>query len=392
MERLKELFGEILDIRDIQGKRHCLMHIIVMSVCAILCGYRDFEDIHDYCKGKKEWLDRHLGLWNGIPCSRTFNNVFRLIPAQKFLEIFMKWIGEIVQDKTGKQIIIDGKAMCGATEKAKNGNIPYIVSAYLSEIGISIGQVRCDEKSNEITAIPELIELLDIEGCIITIDAIGCQSKIVSQIVKKKGHYCLSVKENQSNLYKDIDEYFKFALSDRMESKNISFHETREFSHGRIEKREYYLSEDECLISHINDQNKWKNLKSVGMVVNTRIIGDKTTVHRKYYILDIAPATEHFAEITRNHWRIENNLHWVLDMYFREDLNRTRKDNALENLSLLTKMCFNIISLDKRYDTLNKNGNLVKLSVKRKINRYNLYHHEFHDLLFSVIPNLPLLS
>jgi predicted transposase YbfD/YdcC len=392
MERLKEIFSELIDIRDIQGKRHCLMHILVMSVCGILCGYTDFEDIYDYCKGKEEWLDCHLGLWNGIPCSRTFNNVFRAIPAKSFLEIFMKWIKEIVGDKTGKQIIIDGKAIRGAAEKVQNGNIPYIVSAYLSEVGISIGQVKCDEKSNEITAIPELIELLDIEDCIITIDAIGCQSKIVSQIVKKKGHYCLSVKENQSNLYNDIDAYFKFALTDRTESKNILCHETREFSHGRIEKRKYYLSSDMDLINHINDRSKWKNLKTVGMVENTREIGSKTTVKQKYYILDIDITAERFAEITRNHWQIENNLHWVLDMYFREDLSRTRKDNALENLSLLTKMCFNIISLDKRYDTVNKNGNLIKLIVKRKINRYNLYLNEFEDLLFSVITLLSFFS
>ena len=392
MERLKEIFGEIIDERDIQGKRHCLMHILVMSVCAILCGYRDFEDIHDYSKAKEEWFDKHLRLWNGIPCSRTFNNVFRVIPAQSFLEIFMKWIKEIVKDRTGKQIIIDGKAMRGAADKAQNGNIPYIVSAYLCEVGISIGQVRCDEKSNEITAIPELIELLEIEGCIITIDAIGCQSKIVSQIVKQKGHYCLSVKENQGNLYKDIEEYCKYALSEPIESTNIAYHVTREFSHGRTEKRKYYVSSDEYLISHINDRNKWKNLKTVGMVENTRVLDGKTTVKQKYYILDIDVTAERFAEITRNHWRIENNLHWILDMFFREDLSRTRKDNALENLSLLSKMCYNIISLDTRYDTLNKNGNLKKLSVKRKINRYNLYQNEFDPPLFSILPHLPIIS
>lgn len=148
MERLKELFNEMVDVRDSKGKRHCLTHILIIAVCATLQGYHDFEDICDYAKAKANWFDQQLGLWNGIPCARTFNNVFRLIPAESFLTIFLIWINEIIQNKTGKQIIIDGKAIRAAAEKVTNGKTPYILSAYIADLGISIGQVKVDEKSN----------------------------------------------------------------------------------------------------------------------------------------------------------------------------------------------------------------------------------------------------
>jgi predicted transposase YbfD/YdcC len=293
------------------------------------------------------------------------------------MEMFAEWVRSIPVGE-GRHIAIDGKAVRNAADKINGGNTPYIVSAFLTEVGISIGQVKCDDKSNEITAIPELLEILDISGCVITIDAIGCQSKIVKKIVEKEGHYCLSVKENQSNLYRDIDEYFRFALTDRLESKNISYHITKSYGHGRIEKRKYYVSNDEDLINHINDRNKWRNLKSVGMVENTREIDGKVTVQRKYYILDIDITAETFAEITRNHWQIENGLHWILDVHFKEDFSSSKKDNSIFNLSLLRKICYNLIKLDDSF------GNI---SFKKKLNRYNFDFNLLENLIFHVIPN-----
>jgi predicted transposase YbfD/YdcC len=219
--------------------------------------------------------------------------------------------------------------------------------------------VKCGEKSNEITAIPELLEILDITGCTITIDAIGCQSKIVKKIVEKEGHYCLSVKENQNSLYKDIDEYFRFALNDRIKLKNISRFTTKTHDHGRNEKRKYYITGDKDLVNHINDKNKWENLKSVGMVENTREINGVTTIERKYCILDIDITPEKFAELTRNHWQIENSLHWILDVHFKEDSSASKKGNSIFNLSLLRKICCNLIKLDHSF------GNI---SFKKKLN------------------------
>ena len=277
----------------------------------------------------------------------------------------------------GGQIAIDGKAAKGAAAKMNGGNTPYIVSAFLTEVVISIGQAKCDAKSNEITAIPELLELLDISDCVITIDAMGCQAQIVKKIVEGSGHCCVSVKENQGNLYRDIDEYSKFALNDVMERQNISEHVTKSYGHGRIEKRRYYIVNDADLINHINDRKKWKNLKSVGMVENTREIDGKKSVQRKYYILDIDITAEKFAEITRNHWQIENGLHWILDVHFKEDFSTSKKDNSIFNLSLLRKICFNLIKLDDSFG---------KISFKKKLNRYNFDFRLLENLIFNVIP------
>ena len=399
MKRLIEMFEEIIDVRDSSGKRHCLSHILVMSVCGILQKRMDFEDIYDYARAHEKWFDKKLRLWNGIPSVGTFRNVFRLIPAETFLEIFLKWIKCIVKEKTGKQIIIDGKAIKGATEKCTNGNIPYIVSAYLADIGISIGQVKVDEKSNEIRAIPELLEILDIDGCIITIDAIGTQTEIMDKIIKKGGNFVLPVKMNNKGANQEAIEYFEDSIEedfkDIIKSKEkeevkeyISKHGEkfevyikRENKHGRDEERIYVKSNNVEWLKN----KKWKHIKSIVMAINNTTVHDNSV---RYYFSSIDLPVEELAKIIRKHWQIENNLHWILDMYFYEDLSRNRKDNAMENLSILKKLCYNIIKLDTRYDKVNKNGNLIKLSTKRKMNRYIDYPNEFEELLFKVIPQI----
>ena len=377
MQTMVEIFEKLEDMRDKRGKKHKLIDIIVMSIYAIICGETDFENITDWLELRKAYFIELLKLAHGIPCADTFLRVFRLIEPVKFMEMFAEWVRSLPVGE-GRHIAIDGKAVKSAADKINGGNTPYIVSAFLTEVGISIGQVKCDDKSNEITAIPELLEILDISGCVITIDAIGCQDKIVKTIVAKEGHYCLCVKENQGNLYRDIDEYFKFALNDAMESQNISYHLTKSYGHGRIEKRKYYIVNDMDLISHINDRKKWKNLKSVGMVENTREIDGKKSVQRKYYILDIDITAEKFAEITRNHWQIENGLHWILDVHFKEDFSTSKKDNSIFNLSLLRKICYNLIKLDDSFG---------KISFKKKLNRYNFDFRLLENLIFNVIPN-----
>lgn len=191
-----------------------------MSVCGILQKRMDFEDIYDYAKSHEKWFNKKLRLWNGIPSVGTFRNVFRLIPAESFLKVFLKWINCIVKEKTGKQIILDGKAIKGATEKCTNGNIPYIVSAYLADIGISIGQVKIEDKSNEITAIPKLLEILDIDGCIITIDAIGTQTEIMDKIIEKGGNFVLPVKMHNKGANKETIDFFESSIEKYFKEKN----------------------------------------------------------------------------------------------------------------------------------------------------------------------------
>ena len=399
MERLVEMFEEIVDVRDSSGKRHCLTHILVMNVCGILQKRMDFEYIYDYAKVHEKWFDKKLNLWNGIPSVKTFRNVFRLIPAEQFLEIFLKWINCIVSEQSGKQIIIDGKAIRGATEKCIYGNIPYIVSAYLADTGISIGQVKENDKSNEITAIPELLEILDIDGCIITIDAIGTQTEIIDTIIEKGGNFVLPVKMNNKGANKDTIDFFNDSIEkdfnekvktkkkvDNLEYMNsykekFEVYVTRENTHGREEERIYIKSNN---INWLKDK-KWKHIKCVIMAINNTTVHDNSI---RYYFSSVDLPIEELARIIRKHWQIENNLHWVLDMYFYEDLSRNRKDNSMENLSILKKMCYNIIKMDKRYDRVNKNGNLVKLSIKRKMNRYIDYPEEFEELLTTVIPQI----
>jgi len=400
MCRLIELLDEIVDVRGSCGKRHSLLHILVMSVCAMLHGFNSFDDIYDYAKAHEAWLDGLLRLWNGIPCARTINNVFRLVPPEAFLEAFMKWVNETIERALGCQIIIDGKAMRAAAEKATNGNTPYIVSAYLADLGISIGQKRVDDKTNEITEIPKLLELLNIEGCIITIDAIGTQEKIMNQIKKQKGDFVLPLKENQRGTYAEVQAFFQEAITEKdlvqilsnplyeyishyksLNGEDFEVYVKREKAHGRKTNRIYIKTESTAWMTN----QKFKHVNCLVMVITLTTVNDNSA---KYYVSSINLPCQELGKIIRKHWQIENNLHWVLDMYFYEDLSRIRKDNAMENMSLLRKLVYNIIKLDTRYDKINKNGNIIKLSTKRKINRYNLYPSEFEELLFEFLPSL----
>lgn len=380
MNNLIIYLNELEDPRDNRGLKHELTNIIVMSIYGILCGNADCESIAYFLELRKEYFTNLLKLENGVPSADTLLRVFSLINPDKFMKIFSKWVSEIVREKASKiegmkVMPIDGKAVRAATQKVQGGNIPYVVSAFMSDLGISIGQVKVDAKSNEITAIPKLLDLIDIKGCIITIDAIGTQTEIVEKIIKKEGHYCLAVKANQKELYKEIQEYFEYTLTDKFEKRQIKKFIQQDKGHGRIEKRESYVITD---IKMLNSCNTWKSIKSIGMTRNYREINGETTVQDKYYISDLELSPEELGKITRKHWSIENNLHWVLDMYFKEDLSTTRKENALHNLALVRKICYNLIKLDD--------------SVKRKeINKRMMYYNYDLDnlerLIFEIYPS-----
>ena len=238
---------------------------------------------------------------------------------------------------------------------------------------MSFCQIKVDNKSNEITAIPELLDMLDLKDSIVTIDAIGTQKNIVKKITEKQGHYCLNVKENQKNLYTEIKEYFDFALSDIEELSKMLRYETKSFGHGRIETREYYVLQD---INFLTEKDKWNNLKRIGLVKNKREIKNEVSIQYKFYITDVDMSAEKFSDVTRNHWQIENNLHWILDVHFREDWSKSKKDKIIENLALLRKICYNLIKLDDSF------GNI---SFKKKLNRYNYDFSNLNNLIFNVI-------
>lgn len=375
MKTLYNHFEILEDPRDIRGKKHELINILIMTIYGILCGYVDFTNLADFLKVHETYFTNLLDLKHGTPSHDTLSNVFAIIDYKKFLEIFIEWIKEIVENN-GIHLSIDGKAVKSARDKINGGNTPYIVSAFLSDIGISVGQVKVDDKSNEITAIPELIKLLDIEGKIITIDAIGTQEDICNLITskEKKGDYILKVKDNQKDLKDDIKTYFDLGL--KRDETDIAIWETDyEKDHGRMEKRIYYLSyEVDC----ISDKDKWKSVKAIGRIDVHRIENNIEKVTKHHYILSKAFPLQTFMNTTREHWNIECGLHWRLDVIMDEDHSRNRIGSSIENLSLIRKIVFNLARLDK---SMGEN-----LTLKQKMTRYTSDFKNIENLIFNVIP------
>ena len=375
---MKSLYDklEILeDPRDIRGKKHKLIDILIMTIYGVLCGYTDFLNLVDFLELKEEYFIELLNLENGIPSHDTFSRVFACINAKKFMEIFISWVKEITKEK-GLYLSIDGKAIRSATDKINGGNTPYIVSAFLGESGLSIGEVKVDDKANEMTAIPELLELIDIKGKIITIDAIGTQENITKKIVEKKASYVLKVKKNQKDLHDDIRTYFLLGLEN--DSSDIAIVDTGyEKDHGRIEFRKYHLSYD---ISCIHNKEKWSTVKAIGYIEIKRIEGTKETTKSHYYILSNKMDIDTFIESTRNHWNIECGLHWKLDVILDEDHSRSRIGDSIENLSTIRKIVFNLTKLD------NSMGN--NLTLRKKITRYSNDFKNIENLLFNVFPSI----
>ena len=375
MKTIFNHFELLEDPRDIRGKKHELINIIIMTIYGILCGYTDFTNLADFLKVHEDYFTKLLDLKNGTPSHDTLSNVFASIDSKIFMQLFIDWIKDIVKDN-GLHISIDGKAVKSAKDKINGGNTPYIVSAFLSDIGISIGQVKVDDKSNEITAIPELIKLLDIEDKIITIDAIGTQEDICNLITskEKKGNYILKVKNNQKDLKDDITTYFNLGL--KRDDTDIAIWETDyEKDHGRIEKRVYYLSYS---VDCISDKKKWKSVKAIGRIDVHRIENDKEKITKNYYILSDKFTMQSYINATREHWNIECGLHWRLDVIMDEDHSRNREGNSINNLSLIRKIVFNLVRLDKSMGE--------KLTMKQKMTRYTSNFKNIENLIFNVIP------
>lgn len=372
---LFERFEVLEDPRDIRGKKYKLIDILIMTIYGLLCGLTDYTNIADFMKIKEEYFTKLLKLENGTPSHDCLSDVFASIDSKKFMEIFIEWTKDILQKKTGRNISIDGKAIKSATDKINNGNIPYIVSAYIGEIGISIGQVKVEDKTNEIKAIPDLLDLLDIEGSTITIDAIGTQEEIVNKIVEKKGHYVLKVKDNQRELRKQIIKQFN-SYNNLYGNSEVQYKKTIEKDHGRIEEREYFLTYN---TKEIIDKEKWKTVNALGYERVKRTMGEETTITDNYYIIDYKIDIDKFIESNRDHWNIECGLHWRLDVILDEDHSRNRINNSINNLSIMRKIVFNLASLDNSFG---------KVPLQRKLTRYMLDFKNIEKLIFEVIPSI----
>ena len=372
---LFERFEVLEDPRDERGKKYKLIDILIMTIYGLLCGLKDFTNIADFMKLKEDYFTKLLNLENGTPSHDCLSDLYASIDPKQFMKIFIEWTKDILEKKTGKKISIDGKAIKSATDKINNGNIPYIVSAFIGEIGLSIGEVKVDDKSNEITAIPELLDLLDIEGATITIDAIGTQEDIVNKIVNKGGHYVLPVKDNQRILKKEIKSQFD-SYNNLLGNPEVFHKSTVDKDHGRIEEREYYLTYN---TSKITDKEKWNTVNAVAYMRVTRTERDETTITDNYYIIDNKIEIDKLIDAIRDHWNIECGLHWRLDVILDEDHSTNKVGNSIENLSIIRKIIFNLASLDNRFG---------KVPLQRKLTIYMLDFENIEKLIFEVIPSI----
>ncbi len=339
-------FAQMSDPRIDRTKRHKLIDILTIAICAVICGADSWVAIELYGCTKYEWLKTFLELPNGIPSYDTFARVFAQLNPQEFQECFLNWMKSIQKITSGEIVAIDGKSLCRSYDKNSDQRAISMVSAWATTNKLVLGQVKVDEKSNEITAIPELIKVLELNGCIVTIDAIGCQKEIVKLITQKNADYVISLKKNQVNLYEEVEKLFKSGISTGFQEFQHSTYKTEETGHGRHEIRQYVMLSG--IQSQLDPDSVWTNFNSVGMVESVRSKYGKTTVETRYFISSLESNAEQFANSVRSHWGIENSLHWILDVALKEDDCRIRKDNAPQNFAVLRQIAVNLLGKENR--------------------------------------------
>jgi predicted transposase YbfD/YdcC len=340
-------FGKVNDPRLERTKRHKLLDILLIAICAVICGADSWVDVEMFGKSKLEWLRTFLLLPNGIPSHDTFGRVFATINPEEFEKSFLEWVRAINELTQGQVIAIDGKQLRGSQDSESGKNAIYMVSAWATENELVLGQRKVDEKSNEITAIPKLLKLLEIEGCIVTIDAIGTQTKITKTIIEQGGDYLLAVKENQGNLYEDIQALFEEDQRYDFEGAPYDYAKTVNKGHGRIEIRQCWAISDPEYLAQIRERERWHGLKSLVMIVSERRMGEESEIQTRYFMSSLDGQAEKILKVKRSHWGIENRLHWVLDIAFNEDRSRVRKENAPQNFAILRHMALNLLKQEK---------------------------------------------
>jgi predicted transposase YbfD/YdcC len=338
-------FAKLADPRINRTRRHELFDIIVMTICGVICGCKNWVEIEVYGKKKLDWLKTFLKLPNGIPSHDTFGRVFARIKPEAFQACFRCWVQTLAETLGIKQIAIDGKTLRRSHDRSSGKSALHLVSAWATANHLTLGQVAVDDKSNEITAIPKLLELLDLSGAIVTIDAMGCQKEIAKKIRDRDGHYVLAVKENQERLWTDIQDRFTAELEKDSKDASYSYYKTKERGHGRMETRQYFTILDPV---GIRDQELWQDLRTISMVISERQVkGKESTIEIRYFIGSKAGKAKEYSSYIRGHWGIENSLHWLLDMTFDEDHSRLRKDHGPENFGLLRRLAISLLKNDK---------------------------------------------
>jgi len=319
----------------------------MISICAVICGAESWTDVELFGNERLGWLKQFLELKNGIPSHDTFGRVFARLDASQFQNCFVSWVQAVFQRTDGQVIAIDGKSVRRSHDRAIGQGAIHVVSAWATANHLVLGQQKVAEKSNEITAIPELLRLLEISGCIVTIDAMGCQTEIAEQIVNQGADYLLTVKGNQPHLLEDMAFFFKLAQQDEFGKVEHSYDRTINKGHGRIETRHCWVISGEENLQFLRDFGQWKHLESMVKITSQRRVNGKTTSETRYYITSLDADAKTLLHAARSHWGVENSLHWVLDVAMGEDDSRIRRDNAPENMAVLRRIAVNLLKQEK---------------------------------------------
>jgi predicted transposase YbfD/YdcC len=363
-------FADVPDPRVSARSAHKLLDIIAISILAVICGADGWDEIAAYGRLKDAWLRTFLDLPEGIPSADTFRRVLSALDPDAFRRSFIAWMQALVGDLKGKLVAIDGKTARGSFDRAAETSALHLVNAWVRDNQLVLGQFATEEKSNEITAIPALLGLLELRGATVTIDAMGAQKEIAKAIIEKDADYILAAKGNQGNLHAQIVEFFEQAGTETFQNVEHTFHETQNKAHGRMETRRAWSSTD---LSSIGEASKWPSIRSITLIESEREVDGKATeVERRYYISSRPRAGARWiSERVRGHWSVENQCHWVLDVAFREDDSRIRTDHGPENFGLLRKIALNMLKQEK--------GFKMGLAAKRKVAGWD------HDYLLKVL-------
>jgi len=341
-------FADIEDPRVERTRRHELLDILVIAICAVICGADTWVDVEAWGKAKLDWLRHHgLPLPNGIPSHDTFGDVFGRLKPEQFETSFLGWVQAVMGATGGKVVAVDGKTLRRSHDRRLGKSAIHMVSAWASTNHLLLGQVKVDEKSNEITAIPALLEMLAVGGCIVTIDALGTQTEIARTIVDQGADYVLAVKENQGHLYEDVVATFQDAEQRQFAHVPHTYAKTTNKGHGRVEIRECWVIERLDYIEALRTAEHWAALRSLVMIRAERRLGGQVSVERRYFISSRPDAAERQLAVIRSHWGIENELHWCLDVAFREDDSRIRKGAGAQNFSYLRRLALTLLKREK---------------------------------------------